>query len=86
MGHANLRYMLQRMGRVKSPLCRKCDAEKETSVHIPSKRLALERGSKTLGWVGMEPDQIKKSEEEWRRGPYERDRNTERSAEINVGK
>ncbi len=30
---ANLRYILYKMRKVKSPLCRKCDADKETSVH-----------------------------------------------------
>ncbi len=31
-GHANLRYMLHKMGEVKSPLCRKCGANKSVNI------------------------------------------------------
>ncbi len=30
----NLQYMLHKMRRAKTPLCRRCDAEKEISVQI----------------------------------------------------
>ncbi len=33
-GRINLHYMLHKMRRLKTPLCRKCDAEKETWEHI----------------------------------------------------
>ncbi len=33
-GHINLQYMLHKMRRAKTPSCRRCGAEKETSVHI----------------------------------------------------
>ncbi len=66
-GHANQRYMLHKMGRVKSPSCGEYGAEKETSVHILYEFLALERvRRRTLDRNGIEPDQKKRIETEWR--------------------
>ncbi len=55
-----MKYMLQKMVSVKSTSCKKCGAEKETSVNIICECLALERlMRKSLGRVLMESNQIK---------------------------
>ncbi len=33
-GHINLHYIMRKMRRAKTPSCRRCGVEKETSVHI----------------------------------------------------
>ncbi len=41
--HINLQYMLHKVRRAKTTLCRRCGAEKETSVHILRECLAVEK-------------------------------------------
>ncbi len=49
-GHINLQYMLHKMRRTRTPSCRICNAEKETSVDILCECLALEKiRMQTLG-------------------------------------
>ncbi len=58
-GHINLQYMLHKM-RAKNPSCRRCGAEKETSVHILCECPVLEKvWMQTLGFTWMDPEQIK---------------------------
>ncbi len=65
-GHINLQYMLHKMRRAKIPSCRRCGAEKETSVHILCECPVLEKvRMQTLGCTRMDPEQI--------RGEAERD-------------
>ncbi len=60
--HINLQYMLHKMRRAKTPLCRRCSAEKETSVHILCKCAMLEKvRMQTLGFARMDPEQIKEA-------------------------
>ncbi len=55
--HINLQ--LYEMSRAKTLSCRRCGAEKETSVHILCEWLALEKiRMQTLGFARMDPDQI----------------------------
>ncbi len=50
-----------KMRRVKTPSCRKCDAEKETFVHILCECLALEKDrTESLGRAQMDLDELKK--------------------------
>ncbi len=44
-GHINLQYRLHKMRRAKTLSCRRCSAEKETSVHILCEWPVLEKGS-----------------------------------------
>ncbi len=61
-GHINLQYMLHKMRRAKTPSCRRCGAEKETSVHILCEYRLLEKARmQTLAFAGMDPEQIKKA-------------------------
>jgi hypothetical protein len=59
-GHNTLRRHLHLMGLTNSPLCRRCEAEDETSAHILSEReaLALLRHVH-LGSFFLEPEDIK---------------------------
>ncbi len=55
-----LQYMLHKMRRTKTPSCKRCGAEKETSVHILCKCSALEKiRMQMLGFVRMDLGQIK---------------------------
>ncbi len=59
-GHINLQYMLHKMRIAKTPSCRRCGAEKETSVHILCEYLVLEKvRMQTLGFSRMDPEKIK---------------------------
>ncbi len=56
-GHINLQHMLHKMRRVKTPSCRRCGAEKETSVHILWECLVLEKvRMQTSGFARMDPE------------------------------
>ncbi len=58
----NLQYMLHKMRRAKTPSCRRCDAEKEMSVHILCECPVLEKvRMQTLGFARMDPKQIKEA-------------------------
>ncbi len=60
--HINLQYMLHKMRRAKTPSCRRCGVEKETSVHIPCECPVLENvRMQTLGFAKMDPEQIKET-------------------------
>ncbi len=59
--HINLRYMLHKMRRAKTS-CRRCGAEKETSVHILCEYPVLEKiRMQTLGFARMNLEQIKEA-------------------------
>ncbi len=59
--HINLQYMLHKM-RTKTPSCRRCGVEKETSVHILCECLVLEKvRMQTLSFARMDPEQISKA-------------------------
>ncbi len=59
-GHINLQYMLHKMRRPKTPQCRRCGAEKETSVHILRECPMLEKvRMQPLGFARIDPEQIK---------------------------
>ncbi len=61
-GHINLQYMLHKMRRAKTSSCRRCGAEKETSVHILCECPVLEKvRMQTLGCTRMDPEQIKEA-------------------------
>ncbi len=61
-GHINLQYMLHKMRRAKTPSCRGCGTEKETSVHILCKCPVLEKvRMQTTGFARMDPEQIKEA-------------------------
>ncbi len=61
-GHINLQYILYKMRRAETRSCRRCDAEKETSVHILCECPVLEEERmQTLGFTGMDPEQIKEA-------------------------
>ncbi len=61
-GHINLQYRLHKMRRAKTPSCRRCGAEKETSVHILCECPMLEKvGMQTLGFARMDREQIKEA-------------------------
>ncbi len=61
-GHINLQYMLHKMRRAKTTLCRRYGAEKETSVHILCECPVLEKvRMQTLGCTRMGPEQIKEA-------------------------
>ncbi len=61
-GHINLQYELHKMRRAKTLLCRRCDVEKETSVHILCGRPALEKlRMQNLGFARIDPEQIKEA-------------------------
>ncbi len=61
-GHINLQYMLHKMRGAKSPLCRRCGAEKETTVHILCECPVLEKVKmQTLGFTRMDLEQIKEA-------------------------
>ncbi len=54
--------MLHKMKRAKTPSCRRCGAEKETSVHILYACPVLEKvRMQTLGFVKMDAEQIKEA-------------------------
>ncbi len=60
--HMNLHYMLYKMRRAKTPSCRRCGAEKETSVHILCECSPLEKiRMHTSSFARMDPDQIKEA-------------------------
>ncbi len=60
--HFNLQYMLHKMRRAKTPSCRRCGAEKETSVHILCECPVLEKVRiGTLGFTRMDPERIKEA-------------------------
>ncbi len=60
--HINLQYMLHKMRRAKAPSCRRCGAEKETSVPILYECPALEKiKMQTLYFARMDPDEIKET-------------------------
>ncbi len=56
-GHINLQYMLHKMRRAKTPSCRRCGAENETSVHTVLENVRMQ----TLGFARMDPKQIKEA-------------------------
>ncbi len=57
--HINLQYMLHKMRRANTPSCRRCDAEKEMSVHILCECPVLEKlRIQTLVFARMDPEQI----------------------------
>ncbi len=61
-GHINLQYMLHKMRRAKTLSCRRCGAEKETSVHILCECPVLEKvRMQTLNFARMDPEQIKEA-------------------------
>ncbi len=61
-GHINLQYMLHKMRGAKTPSCRRCGAEKETSVHILCESPVLEKvRMQTLSFARMDPEQIKEA-------------------------
>ncbi len=61
-GRINLHYILHKMRRAKNLSCRRCDAEKETSEHILCECPMLEKiRMQTLGFVRMDPDQVRLS-------------------------
>ncbi len=61
-GHISLQYMLHKMRRAKTPSCRRCGAEKETSVNILCECPVLEKvRMQALGFARMDPDQIKEA-------------------------
>ncbi len=60
-GQINLQYMLHKMRGAKIPSCRRCGAEKETSVHILCECPVLEKVRMTLGFARMDPEQIKEA-------------------------
>ncbi len=64
MDHAKLRYILHKMGRVKSPSCRKRSEEKETSVHIPCEYPVLER-VRSFPWQGPDRTAPNKKKRGW---------------------
>ncbi len=69
-GHTNLRYMLHKMRKEKSPPYKKCGAEKETLVHILCECPALQRmWRKPLGKAWMELDRIKEVKAKWHYDP-----------------
>ncbi len=54
--------MLHKMRRAKTPSCRRCGAEKETSVHIVCECPVLEKvRMQTLGCTRVDPEQIKEA-------------------------
>ncbi len=60
--HINLQYMLHKMRRAKISSCRRCGAEKETSVHILCESLELEKvRMQTLSFARTDPKQIKEA-------------------------
>ncbi len=60
-GHVGLHYMLHKMRRVKTPSCR-CNAERETSVHILCECPTLEKiRMPTFGFASVDSDQIKEA-------------------------
>ncbi len=62
-GHINLQYLLYKMRRANPPpSCRRCGAEKETSVHILCECPVLEKvRMQTLCFTRMDPEQIKEA-------------------------
>ncbi len=60
--HTNLQYTQDKMRRAKTPTCRRCGEEKETSVHILCECPALEKiRLQILGFSRMDPEQIKEA-------------------------
>ncbi len=58
--HIYLQYMLHKMKGAKISSCRRCGAEKETSVHILCEYLVLEKiRLQTLSVARMDPEPIK---------------------------
>ncbi len=54
--------MLHKIGRAKTPSCKRCGVEKETSVHILCECPVLEKlRMQTLGFARMDPEQIKEA-------------------------
>ncbi len=61
-GHISLQYMLHKMKSAKTPSCRRCGAEKETSVHILCECLAMEKlRMQTYGFARMDLEQTKEA-------------------------
>jgi hypothetical protein len=61
-GHNTLRRHLHLMGLTDSPLCRRCGAEDETSVHILCRCAALasiRQAHLLVGSFSLEPEDIK---------------------------
>ncbi len=59
-GHISLQYMLQKIRRAKTPSCRRCGAEKETSVHILCECPVLEKvRMQIFDFARMDLEQIK---------------------------
>ncbi len=59
--HINLQYVLHKMRRARTPSCRRCGAEKETSIYIQRKCPVLKKvRMQSLGPARMDPEQIKK--------------------------
>ncbi len=60
--HMNLRYILHKMRRAKTPSCRRYGADKETSVHILCKYTVLEKvRMQILDFAMMDLEQIKEA-------------------------
>ncbi len=59
-GHINLQYMLHKLRSAKTPSCRRCGSEKETSVHILCGCSVLEKiRMQTLEFARMDPEQMR---------------------------
>ncbi len=59
-GHINLQYRLHKMRKAKTPSCRRCSAERETSVHILCECPVLEKvRMQTYGFARMDLEHIK---------------------------
>ncbi len=60
--HIDLQYMLHKVRKAKTHSCRRCGAEKETSVHILCECPVLEKvRMQTLGFATMDLEQIKEA-------------------------
>ncbi len=58
--HINLQYMLHNMRKAKTPTCRRCGAEKETSVYILCECPVLEKvRMQTFDFARMDLEKIK---------------------------
>ncbi len=61
-GHINLQYMLHKMRKANTLSCRRCGAEKETSVHILCECSVLEKvRMQTLSFARIDPEQMKEA-------------------------
>ncbi len=70
-GRINLQYMLHKMRRTNTPLCSRCGAEKETSVHILYRMPGVGKGKDAdlrLCQDGFGTN--KRGEAEWDHGPW----------------